>query len=513
MSSYVLPLYVAIPLAAAFISPVLGRFFPAFPRINASFIFLILTVFSIISIFDWDRQSRIYAIGGWEVIESVPIGIFLVYDGFSAFVLGIVNFIALLSAFYAIGYIRKYTSETNFYTLICLMVAGMNGVILSGDLFNLYVFLEIAAISSYALVAFGVEKEELEASFKYQVLGGLASLIILFGIGMIYWATSTLNMADVALVLSQSGNNYLIVFIQILIITGFGLKAAIFPFHAWLPDAHSSAPSPISSMLSGVLIKAVGVYVLLRLFFNMFTISYEVAITLTTLGVFSILVGGLLALVQWDYKRLLAYSSISQVGYILLGVGVGLMVLETGGNRNVASLAVFGGLFHLLNHAVFKSLMFMNAGAIEHSTGIRDLRLLGGLGKSMPFTATTSFSGSMAISGLPPFSGFFSKVVIIIAAVQAGYYGIAFLAAIMSVVTLAYFLKFQKGIFAAEPRSRINEIRSIPFSMKTPMLVLASLCLLLSLIVIPSLRDMLLTPAVNSLLEMTSYSSKIIGGV
>ena len=513
MDNFLLPLYIILPLAGAFLIPLISRLASSFSRYISTLIFLILTLFSIWSIFVWDRKNMIYAMGGWEVIDHVPVGIFLIYDGFSAFILGIVNFIAFLSAIYAVGYIRKYTSEPYFYTLLSLMIAGMNGVILSGDLFNLYVFLEIAAISSYALVSFGVEKEELEASFKYQVLGGMASLIILFGIGMTYWSTSTLNIADISGILASSQNNYLTVFIQVLMITGFGLKAAIVPFHAWLPDAHSSAPSPISSLLSGVLIKAVGVYVLIRLFFNMFAISYEIAVTFTTLGVLSIVVGGLLAIGQWDYKRLLAYSSISQVGYIIIGIGVGLLVLSGDGSRTIASLAIFGGLFHLLNHAVFKSLMFMNAGAVEHTTGVRDLRMLGGLGKMMPLTSTTSFSGSMSISGLPPFSGFFSKVVIIIAAVQAQYYLVAFIAVIMSVITLAYFLKFQRDIFSAESRSNFEGFSfNMPFSMKLPMVILATLCLLLSLIVIPGLRDTFLSPAVNTLLEMSDYSTKILGG-
>ncbi|QNL20420.1 NADH/ubiquinone/plastoquinone (complex I) [Hyphobacterium sp. CCMP332] len=512
MESYILPLFVVLPLAAAFIIPVMGRFFIGFPRIKASFIFLVLTLFSLYAMLYWDRQRVVYAIGGWGALDSIPIGIYLVYDGFSSFMLGIVNFIAFLAAFFAIGYIKKYTAETNFYTLLCLMIAGMNGVILSGDLFNLYVFLEIAAISSYALVAFGVEKEELEASFKYMVLGGLASMIILFAIAMIYWASSTLNIADISKVLAGSEGSYLVVFIQILLIVGFGLKSAIVPFHAWLPDAHSSAPSPISSLLSGILIKAIGVYVLIRLFFNMFIISYEIAITFTVLGILSIIVGGLMAIGQWDYKRLLAYSSISQVGYIFTGLGVGMIVISNGESMSIASMAIFGALFHLVNHAVFKSLMFMNAGSIEHATGIRDLRLLGGLGKLMPVTSATSFSGSMAISGLPPFSGFFSKLVIIIAAVQAQLYTVAFIAAIMSVITLGYFLKFHRESFAAEPRSNFSAKRNLPFSMKAPMIVLASMCLLLSAVMIPQLREMLFAPAVDSLLELTSYSSQILGG-
>jgi multicomponent Na+:H+ antiporter subunit D len=213
---------------------------------------------------------------------------------------------------------------------------------LSGDLFNLYVFLEISVISSYALVAFGVEKTELEASYKYQVLGGLASLLVLFGIAMIYWKTKTLNIADIAMLLREGEQDAFLVFVQLILMTGFGIKAALIPFHAWLPDAHSSAPSPISAMLSGVLIKAVGVYVIIRLFFNMFQLDAPLAIVITVIGALSMVIGVLLAIGQWDLKRLLAYHSISQMGYVVTGIGMGMILLARDGDRSVAALAIGG---------------------------------------------------------------------------------------------------------------------------------------------------------------------------
>ena len=491
------PLYIILPLGAAFLIPLIGRLWGFFSKAITSVVLLLLTGLSIAWLFAGNHEAIVYVVGGWKPLNNIPIGIHLVLDGFSAFMLIVINLIAFLSAFYAIAYMRKYTAENNFYALLCLMVAGMNGVVLTGDLFNLYVFLEIASIASYALVAFGVEKPELEASFKYQVLGGMASLIILLGVGLLYWTTGTLNIADISQLLVSYSGNKIIIFIQLLFITGFGLKAAIVPFHAWLPDAHSSAPSPISSMLSGILIKAVGVYVLIRLLFNMFALSYEIALTITTLGVLSMVVGGVLAIGQRDYKRLLAYSSISQVGYIVLGVGTGMLVLANNGGKEIAALAILGGLFHLINHAVFKGLLFMTAGAVEHATGIRDIKMLGGLARKMPVTSATSFSGSMAISGIPPFSGFFSKLIIIIAAVQAQYYFVAFIAAVISIVTLAYFLKFQKNIFSSKEKTTIDHVREVPLFMQVPMVILALFCVFLSLLIIPDIRDIVLMPAVD----------------
>ncbi|GAI38463.1 unnamed protein product, partial [marine sediment metagenome] len=177
----------------------------------------------------------------------------MVMDGLTSFMLVTVNLIAFLVTIYSISYMEKYTAKDKFYTLFLLMLAGMNGVIITGDMFNLFVFLEIAAISSYALVAFGTEHEELEASFKYAVMGCLASSFILLGIALLYSFTSTLNMADISRTLIERGDNKIIFFVSTLFLMGFGLKAALVPFHWWLPDAHPSAPAPISAMLSGVL--------------------------------------------------------------------------------------------------------------------------------------------------------------------------------------------------------------------------------------------------------------------
>ncbi|UCH13826.1 MAG: hypothetical protein JSV22_12050 [Bacteroidales bacterium] len=500
-----IPLYVILPLGAAFLIPVIGRLIKGFQKTITSLVFLFLLGLSIKFIISGINEPLSYRIGGWEPVAGIPIAIYFILDGLSIFMLCIVNLIAFLSGFYAISYIKKFTAENNFYALFSLMVAGMNGVILTGDLFNLFVFLEIAVIASYALVAFGIEKEELEASFKYQVLGGLASLLILFSIGLLYWNTKTLNIADIATIVKTGAYNKILIFSQLVLLAGFGLKAAIIPFHAWLPDAHSSAPSPISSMLSGVLIKAIGIYAIIRLFFNMFAISHEVALTLTTLGVLSMVIGSLLAIGQWDIKRMLAYSSISQVGYIIMGIGIGLLILTTNGNKTIAALSIFGGLFHLVNHAVFKGLLFLSAGAVEHRTGIRDLNKLGGLSGKMPITSSSSLIASLAISGIPPFNGFFSKLVIIIAAIQGQFYWLAGIAIVISIITLAYFLKLQKNTFYGDVKNKIDNIKEVPFTMCFSMIVLAILCVCLSLLIIPGIREAVIEPVVNTLINKANY--------
>ena len=507
-----IPLFVVIPLIGAFLIMILGRIIKDLNKYLATLILLALAVFSAYSLVTIGENPSVYKVGGWEPVNRVPIGIYMIMDGFTVLVLCIINIVGFLSVFYSISYIKRYTSENYFYALFCLMIAGMNGVVLSGDLFNIFVFLEISVISAYALVAFGVEKNELEASFKYQVLGSMASFFILFGIGLIYWKTKTLNIADIREVLKSGYDRPFYIFVELIILSGFGLKAAIIPFHAWLPDAHSSAPSPISAMLSGVLIKAVGIYVIIRLFFNMFELTESMSVLITTLGTLSMVIGVLLAIGQWDIKRLLAYHSISQMGYVILSVGMGMIVITRGGSAEVAVLAIAGGLFHLVNHAAFKGLLFLNAGAIEYTLGTRDLKEMGGLSRSMPATSATSFIASMSISGIPPFNGFFSKLIIIIAAIMAKFYLLAVLAVFVSIITLASFLKFQRYAFYNREESTISrKIKEVPFPMVFSMIIMSLLCIMLSLLAFPGIRDAVLTPAINILTDPLKYSSIILG--
>ncbi len=512
-----IPLFVIIPLGCAFLMAMLGRFIKNINKFITP-IFMLSLVYLTFHFILNSEGTLIYKVGGFEPVNGVPIAIYMIMDGLTKLILLVISLVGFLAIFYSLSYTKHYTSERKFYILFSLMIAGMNGIVISGDIFNIFVFLEITALSSYALVAFGVEKHQLEASFKYQVLGGIASLIILLTIALIYWNTGTLNIADISRQLtmncgSPEGTNIFLKFISVLLIAGFGLKAAIFPFHTWLPDAHSSAPSPISAMLSGVLIKAVGIYVIVRLFFNMFPLSYELSMTITVLGTISMIIGGLLAIGQWDIKRMLAYSSISQIGYIILGLGIGMLVLATGGNKTIAALSITGGLFHLLNHSIFKGLLFLSAGAVEYRTGTRDMRKMGGLSEILPITSRTSLVGSLAISGIPPFNGFFSKLIIIIAAIQAQYYILAFLAVLVSVITIAYFMKLQKYTFYNNNGSKWKKmkIKEVPFSMAFSLIIMALLCIVLSLLVIPDIRVIFLKPAVDVLINAADYSINILG--
>ncbi|MCX5696684.1 MAG: proton-conducting transporter membrane subunit [Candidatus Omnitrophica bacterium] len=489
--------FILIPLGAAFLVALTGNRMKKagnFIFILAAFLLCALSLYLVKSV--GAQKIILFKAGGW----LPPLGISMVADGLAVLVLVTVNIVSLTVAFYSLRYMQRYTDVWKFQSLFLLMLAGMNGVILSGDLFNMYVFLEVASISAYALVAFGVEPEGLEASFRYLVMGSLASIFVLLGIALLYGYCSTLNMADIALVLSSNPKGLLVGFVAVLFLAGLGLKAAIVPFHAWLPDAHSSAPSPVSAMLSGVLIKTLGIYTLARIFFNVLGVSSKTLLVLMVLGIISMAVGAIMAISQSDIKRMFAYSSISQIGYIVFALGIG------------TPLAIFGGLFHLFNHAMFKSLLFLNAGSIEYSTGARNLNKMGGLSRRLPVTGFTSLVGSMGISGIPPLGGFWSKLIIIIAAAQAGYIGFATIAAVVSIITLAYYLKFQSFVFFGRLNKAWDGIKEVPLSMKLPMLFLAVICVVSGILLLPCFRP-LLESAGGVLVSTVQYKDAVIAAI
>jgi multicomponent Na+:H+ antiporter subunit D len=505
-----LPLFVAIPLIAAFVLPIFGKKGRGAATALANLVTLCLLVMAIACI----GQSRSYEIGKW----SIPLGINLVLDGLSSLMLLAIGVVSSAAMLFSARYMERYTAKAKYLSLFLLMVAGMNGVVLSGDIFNLFVFLEIASLASYALVGFGCEHEELEASFKYMVLGSIGSILVLFAVALVYGNTGTLNMAYIGKTIQETGLNKGLSFAIALFVTGFGLKAALVPFHAWLPDAHPSAPAPISAMLSGILIKVLGVYALARIVFNVFGVSVSIGWLLVALGLLSMVAGAFLAFGQWDFKRLLAYSSISQIGYVVLGIGLGALILARAGDNAGptqlawASLALLGGVFHLVNHAVYKSLLFLSSGSVEMATGTRQMKEMGGLAEKMPVTRTTCTVASAAIVGVPPFSGFWSKLILVWAAIQAHFIWVAAIIVFVSMCTLIMYLKVQRYVFLGELPESLQQTRENSGSMLLPMVGLACLCVLMGLLVlVPGLKQGILDPAVQVLSEGVNYSATVIG--
>jgi multicomponent Na+:H+ antiporter subunit D len=504
MNAILVPLLVAIPLGGAFLIALVARKVRVLADIlgnAATLATLVIAVFLF-------RARGVYSISGW----APPIGISWVLDGLSNLVLLIIALISFATTLFSSQYMEQYTAKYKYYSLFLLMVTGMNGVALTGDLFNLFVFLEVASVASYALVAFGGRQEELEAAFKYLVLASTGSTLVLFGIAFLYAATGYLNMAAISRALHQAvpGGatlaNPLVLLAAVFFVVGFGIKAALVPFHPWLPDAHPSAPAPISAMLSGVLIKALGIYALARVFFNVIGMTPLLGWILIAIGALSMVIGVFLAVGQWDFKRLLAYHSISQMGYVVLGVGLGGYILAVGGNQAAALLAILGGIFHLANHSVFKSLLFLASGSIVYSAGTRQLKEMGGLRERMPLTRATCTIASLSSAGVPPFNGFWSKLIIIIAAFQAGFPWLGAITILVSFMTLVSFLKVLRYAFLGKLPEALRQVRESPAMMGIAMVLLAVFCAGMGLILIPGARQLILDPAVAALARGVQYA-------
>jgi multicomponent Na+:H+ antiporter subunit D len=455
-------LFVALPLVVAGVLPLIGRVSRrVVPDLLANAALLFLVVYAVAAgrplIADGPVLQQVTWLG-----ESVNIRLAL--DGFSLFMLMAVSLVGLAACLFSVDYMEHYGAKANYYALFLTMIAGMNGLILSTDLFNIYIFLEVAAIASYSLVAYGLEHDELEAAFKYLMLSVVASAFILVSIAVIFGMTGSLSLPAIARGLQDLHAGPVVGICAAFFIMGFGLKAALVPFHAWLPDAHPSAPAPISAILSGLLIKVSGVYALTRVFLNVFGLTPALSLVLMYLGIISAVVAAFLALGQKDIKRMLAYSSISQVGYIVLGIGLG------------TPLGIAGGLFHLFNHALAKGLLFLTSGSIQRATGTRNLDEMGGLAKRMPFTAGTNVVGALSIAGVPPLNGFWSKLIIIIALVQAGHPVFALIAVLASVLTLWYYLLIQRKAFFGKLNEKWSAVKEAPFWMTASTVLLAALC-------------------------------------
>jgi multicomponent Na+:H+ antiporter subunit D len=456
-------LFVVLPLIVAGILPLVGKVSRrVLPDLLANGTLLFLLVYAAVA-------GRALIAGGAVLQQTSWLGeavnLRLALDGFSLFMLVVVSLVALAAGLFSIDYMEHYGAKANYYALYLVMVAGMNGLVLATDLFSLYVFLEVAAVASYALVAFGLGGDELEAAFKYLMLSVAASAFLLAGIAIVFGMTGSLEFSAIAAALKELNAAPVLAIASAGFLLGFGLKAALVPFHAWLPDAHPSAPAPISAVLSGLLIKVSGVYALTRVFLNVFGLTPALSMVLMLLGTVSLVVAAFLALGQKDMKRMLAYSSISQVGLVVLGIGIG------------TPLGIAGGLFHLFNHALAKGLLFLTSGSVQQATGTRDLGAMGGLAKRMPVTAVTNLVGSLSIAGVPPLNGFWSKLIIIIALVQAGHPVFAVIAVLASVLTLWYYLLIQRQAFFGQLADKWAAVKEAPFWMTAATVLLALLCL------------------------------------
>jgi multicomponent Na+:H+ antiporter subunit D len=357
---------------------------------------------------------------------------------------------------------------------VLLLLTGLMGVVLSGDLFHLFVFIEVYALATYPLVALGGDRGVL-AALRYLLLGTIGSGLYLLGVGFIYFSTGTLNMADASLALAGLSDNPATLGALALIVIGLALKMALFPLHVWLPDAHSSAPPGVAALLAAVQVKAAA-YALLRIVHDVFGPAYldgdGIAVTtaLTWFGAAGIVFGSVLAIRQTDIKRMLAYSTVAQLGYIGVGIGLG------------TPLAIVAALLHVLNHAVMKSGLFLAVGGILDRTHLKTIARYTGLGRRMPLTMGGFALLSLSMVGIPPLAGFWSKWYLIVATLEDGVWPLAVIIGLSSLLTAVYFLRLFERIFVLPPDEPVVAEATEPrAAIVAPVLVLAALVVVIGL--------------------------------
>ena len=418
-----------------------------------------------------------YWMGSRGIAGGYAIGIALEVDALSLFFALLIATAVFVSCIYSIRYMVHDNCVPQYYVLYCMLAGGVLGLVLSGDVFNMFVMVEILTFAAVALTAFRTKVYgALEAAFKYLVVGCMGSTAILTGVIMLYAQFHTLNLAQLASLIPGRMNGVTVLAFAFLYI-GFSTKAFIVPFHPLAADAHGAAPASISVLISGVLTKS-GIYGIVRLTYFLFQTMElgKMQFMLVFIGSVSMFVCVTMALAQHDFKRLLAYHSISQIGYVLAAIGLS------------TAFGFSAGLYHAMNHTLFKGLLFLAAGAVLHETGTTDLGKLGGLSKKMPHTTVLFLIGAFSISGIPPFNGFASKWMIYQATYQKavesnniGFLLVTIVALITSVLTLASFVKVSQSVFFGQLPKEYENVKEVPFGMRLAMGILAALCVITGL--------------------------------
>ena len=447
-----------------------------------------------------------YWMGNWEPVEGYAIGIAIEVDALSLFFGLLVTIAVALSCFYSFKYIKQDDARGSFFTLYLMLAGGVLGIVLSGDLFNIYVMLEVMTFAAVGLTAFRTwNPNAREAAFKYLVVGSIGSTCALLGIALVYAQCHTLNLAQISAILPGKLNPTTVLAFALLF-TGFGCKSFMFPFHPIAADAHGAAPSSVSVLISGVFTKT-GVYGIIRVCYFLFRTMgmTSVQTMLVFIGCLSMFVCVTMALNQHDFKRLLAFHSISQIGYILTSLGL------------CTALGIAGGLYHAINHTLFKGLLFLTAGSVLYATGTTYLEKLGGLARKMPKTTILFLVGAFSISGIPPFNGFYSKWMIYQASFEKaaetgsiGYALVTVICVVTSVLTLASFVKVGHSVFFGQLPPELEGAKDPPLGMRVPMWIMAALCLLSGLFPNAMLKY-LIVPAVNSVYNTIPYIDSAMG--
>lgn len=452
-------LAVLIPLLAAPLAMLFGRTGLAFiVSFIASALSLAVSLYLASQVLDGSVLS--YHIGGW----APPAGIEYRIDAANALVLVLVSLIATVVLPFARTSIREEIAAkhyTLFFACYMLCFTGLMGVAATGDAFNVFVFLEISSLATYVLVALGAEKDRraLSAAYDYLILGTIGATFFVIGLGLLYMATGTLNMVELAERVAVLEGNRTVRSAFAFIVIGIGLKAAMYPLHRWLPGAYSYAPSAISAFLAATATK-VAIYVVLRFMFSVFSAKFgferdTLQFIILPFGIVAMFLGSLVAVYQVNLKRLLAYSSIAQIGYMLLGIAL----------LNVTGVAAT--MVHLFNHAVTKGALFLAVGAIIYRIGLPMLPRMAGLGRQMPWTSAAIVIGGLSSIGVPGTAGFVSKWVLLQGVLQKGWWPVALLIVLSSLIALVYVWKVVETLYM-QPAAPQSEVREAPLTLLLP---------------------------------------------
>ncbi len=407
-----------------------------------------------------------YWMGNWEP----PIGIEFVIDPLNGLIVTVITFIAMLVSFYGRPFLRDedWLHVGGYYTLFGLMTVGMCGMVITGDVFNLYVYLEIMSLSGYGLIALG-GKKSMVAAFRYLLIGTIGASLYLMGVAYLYAMTGTLNMADLATLLADRLNSPLFALAVACFVVGFGIKMALFPMHGWQPDAYTYAHPGAVALIAGCMSK-VPAYSMIRFLYYIFRVDnvvvQHVLDVIGVLGIAAMLIGSIMALAQYDFRRMLAYSSVAQIGYIAIGLAMGNLY------------GFIGAVLHIVNHAFMKSSLFLVIGGIAYRFGVVNLYRLGGLHKKLTISTITVTLASFSMIGLPPTCGFFSKWYLLLGAYTGAQYFYIVILVISSLLNAVYFFRIIEQMFVQKEAS-LSEVHKpvgaklgLPLEMAVPILVL-----------------------------------------